>query len=84
MNKQLPEVGKMHIIGVVNVGGFMEYLVLQNTRLSLVMRMAEVISESLILGCRHFFAESELEERLIPRKAPLVASHPPLELEDSL
>lgn len=46
VNKDLPPVGNMHITGVVNVGGFMEYFVLQNTRLSLVMNMAEVISKS--------------------------------------
>ena len=44
VNKNLTEVGDMHITGLVNVGGYMEYLVLQSTRLSLVMKMAEVIS----------------------------------------
>ncbi len=48
VNKDLPPVGHMHITGIVNVGGFMEYLVLQNTRLSIVMRMAEVIADGLI------------------------------------
>ena len=48
VNKNLPAVGDMHIIGIVNVGGFMEYMVLQNTRLSLVMRMSEIISAALI------------------------------------
>jgi putative sporulation protein YyaC len=47
VNKDLPEVGNIHITGIVNVGGFMEYFVLQNTRLSVVMRMAECISQSL-------------------------------------
>ncbi|HEX2954359.1 MAG TPA: spore protease YyaC [Bacillota bacterium] len=47
VNKTLPEVGDLHIVGIVNVGGFMEYLVLQNTRLSVVMKMAEIISTSL-------------------------------------
>lgn len=46
VNKELPPVGNMHITGIVNVGGFMEYFVLQNTRLSLVMTMAEVIAQS--------------------------------------
>lgn len=45
VNKHLPDVGRVYITGTVNVGGFMEYFVLQNTRLSLVMRMAEVIAE---------------------------------------
>lgn len=47
VNKTLPEVGDIHITGIVNVGGFMEYFVLQNTRLSVVMRMAECIAQSL-------------------------------------
>lgn len=46
VNKELPPVGHMHVTGIVNVGGFMEYFVLQNTRLSLVMSMAEVIANS--------------------------------------
>lgn len=50
VNKQLPCVGDYHIIGIVNVSGFMEHVVLQNTRLSLVMRMSEVIARALIVG----------------------------------
>lgn len=53
VNKNLPPVGDIHIIGVVNVGGFMEYLVLQNTRLNLVMRMASIIADSLLLCLNH-------------------------------
>jgi len=49
VNKQLPVFGDYHIIGVVNVAGFMEHVVLQNTRLSLVIQMAEVITEGLML-----------------------------------
>ncbi|MBE3599631.1 MAG: spore protease YyaC [Limnochordaceae bacterium] len=44
VRKTLPEVGNAHIVGVVNVGGFMEYLVLQNTRLGVVWQMAQVIA----------------------------------------
>lgn len=44
VNKKLPEIGDAHITGIVNVGGFMEYMVLQNTRLNLVWRMSENIS----------------------------------------
>jgi putative sporulation protein YyaC len=47
VKKELPPVGDIHISGVVNVGGFMEHYVLQNTRLHIVMRMAELISHSL-------------------------------------
>jgi putative sporulation protein YyaC len=48
VNKELPPVGDVHISGVVNIGGFMEYFVLQNTRLHLVVGMAELIA-----GCLH-------------------------------
>lgn len=47
VNKDLPNVGNIQIVGIVNVGGFMEYMVLQNTRLSLVMKMAETISSGI-------------------------------------
>jgi len=47
VNKDLPEVGEVHLTGIVNVGGFMEYMVLQNTRLSLVWKMAERMSQLL-------------------------------------
>jgi len=55
VNKSLPEVGQIHVTGIVNVAGFMEYLVLQNTRLSLVMRMAEVISASIQQAAKQVF-----------------------------
>ncbi|MBA1334713.1 MAG: Uncharacterized protein YyaC [Firmicutes bacterium] len=47
VSKNLPKVGDMHISGIVNFGGFMEYLILQNTRLSLVMKMANIISSGI-------------------------------------
>lgn len=43
VGKVLPPVGDYHISGIVNVGGFMEYFILQNTRLSLVVEIAEQI-----------------------------------------
>ncbi|QPA30944.1 spore protease YyaC [Thermaerobacillus caldiproteolyticus] len=47
VNKQLPPVGDLHITGVVNVSGFMEFFVLQNTRLHLVMNMARTIANGI-------------------------------------
>ena len=47
VQKSLPEVGDISIQGAVNVGGFMEYFVLQNTRLKLVWQMAHVIADGL-------------------------------------
>ncbi|NLK91259.1 MAG: spore protease YyaC, partial [Clostridiales bacterium] len=47
VNKSLPAVGDISITGIVNLSGYMEYLVLQNTRLSLVMKMADTLVESI-------------------------------------
>ena len=44
VNKELTPVGHMNITGIVNFGGFMDFLILQNTRLSVVMKMADLIS----------------------------------------
>ena len=53
VNKSLPEVGDIHITGLVNIGGYMEYFVLQSTRLSLVIKMSEIIAYSLVNSCKH-------------------------------
>ena len=51
VSKDLPEVGDYFITGIVNFSGFLEFMVLQNTRLSVVMKMADVIA----LGIRYGF-----------------------------
>ncbi|XXM72196.1 spore protease YyaC [Lysinibacillus sphaericus] len=50
VNKELPEVGNVHLTGIVNVSGFMEFFVLQNTRLNLVMKMAKTMVEAIVLA----------------------------------
>ena len=60
VNKSLPLVGNMHITGIVNVGGFMEYLVLQNTRLNLVMKIANTIASAIRLITRTHLVEEAL------------------------
>ncbi|WP_425436657.1 spore protease YyaC [Paenibacillus donghaensis] len=47
VGKELSEAGDAHIKGIVNVGGFMEYFVLQNTRLALVDDMATAIGRAI-------------------------------------
>lgn len=64
VNKELPPVGDIHMTGIVNVGGFMEYFVLQNTRLNLVMKMSEIIAQSLKL------AITNVRGRFIPYAMP--------------
>lgn len=59
VNKELPHVGEMHYAGIINVGGHMEYFVLQNTRLSLVIKVAEKISFSIFRGFEHALKNSD-------------------------
>lgn len=47
MNKNLPPVGDLSITGIVNVSGALEFMVLQNTRLFTVMKIADIISKGL-------------------------------------
>ncbi|MDA8346529.1 MAG: spore protease YyaC [Thermaerobacter sp.] len=46
VRKELPPIGDVAVMATVNVGGFMEYVVLQNTRLSLVYDLAVLIADS--------------------------------------
>jgi len=59
VNKDLPHVGDIHVTGVVNIGGFMEYIVLQNTRLSIVMKMADIIASSFITSLWKLFKQDK-------------------------
>lgn len=43
----LPPVGDISIVGIVNIGGFLPQLVLQCTRLSVVYTMAEITSNAI-------------------------------------
>ncbi|MCA1020502.1 MULTISPECIES: spore protease YyaC [Halobacillus] len=47
LKKDLPPVGQIHISGMVNVSGFMEHVVLQNTRLHVVMQMAAKVAAAI-------------------------------------
>ena len=47
LNKDLPPVGDLSITGVVNISGSLEFMVLQNTRLSVVMKLATAISNGI-------------------------------------
>lgn len=60
VNKNLPPVGDIYITGIVNVGGFMEYLVLQNTRLNLVMKMALTLVQGLLKTASHYHLKQQM------------------------
>lgn len=48
VNKCLPDVGDLHITGIVNVSGSSDPMLLQTTRLKTVMRLADAISDGLL------------------------------------
>ncbi|WP_141430690.1 spore protease YyaC [Bacillus sp. 03113] len=57
VNKKLPEVGDIHITGIVNISGFMEFFVLQNTRLNLVLNMAKTIANGIHRANKYYHSE---------------------------
>lgn len=67
VNKSLPMVGDMHITGIVNMGGYMEYSILQSTRLHGVVKMADIIAKGLnehfYLMSNSYFFNSETGKR---------------------
>lgn len=62
VKKELPYVGDMHITGIVNVSGFMEFFVLQNTRLNLVVKMARTIAGGIYRASRSYDNYLSLQE----------------------
>lgn len=50
VNKNLPSVGDMHITGIVNIPGSGGNMILQTTRLSVIMTLADMIYESMNLA----------------------------------
>lgn len=47
LNKDLPPIGEMSITGIVNISSGFDFLVLQNTRLHVVMKLADSISRGI-------------------------------------
>ncbi len=47
VQKELPPIGHIHITGIVNFSSLMNMVILQNTRLSLVMKMADTIASGI-------------------------------------
>lgn len=57
VGKSLPLVGDMGITGVVNHNGSMELIILQNTSLNIIMKMADVVSNGIYYGFQLFFSD---------------------------
>lgn len=43
VNKELPDIGDIHITGIVNMSGLLDQMLLQTTRLNIVMKLVEQI-----------------------------------------
>ena len=56
LSKALPTVGNISITGIVNIATGMDFSILQNTRLHLVMKMAEVIHAGIFSVLNNFRA----------------------------
>lgn len=65
VNKRLPDVGDLHITGIVNVSGSSDPMLLQTTRLKTVMRLADTIASGL-LYCLKPMQSISAKEFLIP------------------
>ncbi len=74
VNKSLPAVGHINITGIVNVGGFMEIMILQNTRLSIVMNMANLIANGIKYNMWKLNRASASVDTIVPnRQIPIPA-----------
>lgn len=62
VKKELPAVGHIHITGIVNISGFMEFFVLQNTRLNLVLKMAKTIADGIEHANRMYQRKTSLAQ----------------------
>lgn len=82
VHKKLPEVGDMAVTCVVNTGGFMEYLVLQSTRLAHVFRMAQVVAQGLFLAFEHVDMMHHRKKRSLSQQ-PLLSAWRPFNFFDS-
>ncbi|WP_058485901.1 spore protease YyaC [Defluviitalea phaphyphila] len=65
VQKDLPYVGDLFITGIVNFSGFMDMLLLQNTRLSLVMQMADIISSGIKFALWKYYKSPKISRKFI-------------------
>lgn len=54
VNKQLPAVGDICITGIVNISGMLEHMILQTTRLSTVMLLADCITQGIYAAYQEY------------------------------
>ncbi len=72
VGRDLQAVGDMYINGIVNFSGFMDMLILQNTRLDIVMKMADTIANG-IHRSRELISSLQKRDSVQEEKIKLVA-----------
>lgn len=65
VNKDLPEVGDMFITGIVNLHGVFGNVSIQNTRLGVVMKMADIAYYGIVNGLNRVYNTEELFQRIV-------------------
>ena len=50
VKKRIPPIGNLFVTGIVNIGGYMELMVLQSTRLGIVFPLARFIAWGMFLA----------------------------------
>lgn len=55
VHKSLPAIGDISITGIVNISGVFDHFLLQNTRLSTVVQMADSIVSGILLAHHQYF-----------------------------
>lgn len=66
VKKKLPEVGNIHITGIVNSSSKMNYSTLQTTRLSLIFRISDIISDAIIMFNDDYYKQPLPEKLYLP------------------
>lgn len=72
VKKELPPIGDISIKGIVNIGGFMEHNVLQSTRLSIVVDLVNIITESISIAAPIENFKTDLLSSNIFKNLPLM------------
>ena len=64
VKKKLPEVGDIHITGIVNTAGIMDNILLQTTHLATIMTLADIIADAFIMLFNSDFYSHKQQEPL--------------------
>lgn len=67
VNKVLPEVGDIFITGIINISGTFEHFLLQTTRLSTIVNMADSITRGILCAMDNIYDDHSLLPELAPQ-----------------